>query len=336
MRKTIVACALLTALASCSPAPSGPKLRVHVPPGATFSQITDTLSARGVVQHKTLFRIFARFTGTPTTAKPGTYGFRRNETWTVVLSDLRNGKVLKDKLVIPEGWSLDKIAARMARFSESDSNVVLNQLLDTSLVRRTAVPGPTLEGYLYPATYEIAVDAPLDSMIVRMVDRYRRVWTAARRARADSLHLSERQVVTLASIIEKEAKHRPEMPTISSVYHNRLRIGLPLQADPTVQYALGVHRERLMYSDLRLVERNPYNTYVIRGLPPGPIGSPSDVAIDAVLNPANTKYLYFVAQPDGSHVFTRTLEEHNRAKRAARAAWAAAQGSIPKPAAPIH
>jgi UPF0755 protein len=253
-----------------------------------------------------------------------------------VLSDLRNGKVLKDKLVIPEGWSLDRIAARMARFSESDSNVVLKELLDTTQVKRTGVPGPTLEGYLYPATYEFAVDAPIDTMLNHMVDRYKRVWTQARRARADTLHLSERQVVTLASIIEKEAKHRPEMPTISSVYHNRLRIGLPLQADPTVQYALGVHRERLMYSDLRLVEQNPYNTYRIRGLPPGPIGSPSDVAIDAVLTPADTKYLYFVAQPDGSHVFTRTLEEHNRAKRAARAAWSAAQGTVPKPAAPIH
>jgi UPF0755 protein len=331
MRRAALLLALLLGVSACNPAPSGPKLRVHVLPGSSFSQIADTLKARGIIGNKTVFKIFARVTNAQTRAKPGTYGFRKGEPWTTVLSDLRNGNVLKDRLVIPEGWSLDKIAARMARFSEVDSTTILNLLLDTAQVRRTGVPGPTLEGYLYPATYEFAVDIPLDSMISRLVARYRAVWTAARRALADSLKMSEREVVTLASIVEKEAKRRAELPTIASVYHNRLRIGLPLQADPTVQYALGTHRERLLYSDLRLVERNPYNTYRIRGLPPGPIGSPSAFAIDAVLQPANTKYIYFVAQPDGSHVFTRTLDEHNRAKRAARAAWSAAQNAAGKP-----
>jgi UPF0755 protein len=331
MRRAALLCALLLGVAACNPAPTGRKLRVHVPQGASFSQIADTLKARGIIGSKTAFKIFARVTNAQTRAKPGTYGFRKGEPWTRLLSDLRNGNILKDRLVIPEGWSLDKIAARMARFSEGDSTTILNLLLDTAQVRRNGVPGPTLEGYLYPATYEFAVDIPLDSMISRLVARYRTVWTAARKVRADSLELSEKEVVTLASIVEKEAKRRTELPTIASVYHNRLRIGLPLQADPTVQYALGTHRERLLYSDLRLVERNPYNTYRIRGLPPGPIGSPSDIAIDAVLQPANTKYIYFVAQPDGSHVFTRTLDEHNRAKRAARAAWSAAQTSTGKP-----
>jgi UPF0755 protein len=321
---------LLLGLAACG-APTGPKLRVHVPPGASFSQIADTLSARGIIRGKPVFKLFARVANAQSKAMPGTYGFRKGEAWTKVISDLRNGNVLKDKFVIPEGWSLDKIAARMAHFTESDSTAVLNKLLDSAQVRRTGVPGPTLEGYLYPATYEFAVDAPVDSIVNHLVNRYKLMWTPARRARAASLEMSERAVVTLASIVEKEAKRRTEQPTIASVYHNRLRIGLPLQADPTVQYALGVHRERLMYSDLRLVERNPYNTYRIRGLPPGPIGSPSDFAIDAVLQPADTKYIYFVAQPDGSHVFTRTLEEHNRAKRAARAAWAATQNAATKP-----
>ena len=144
--------------------------------------------------------------------------------------------------------------------------------------------------------------------------------------------MSERAVVTLASIVEKEAKRRTELPTIASVYHNRLRIGLPLQADPTVQYALGTHRERLLYSNLRLVERNPYNTYHIRGLPPGPIGSPSNVAIDAVLQPANTKYIYFVAQPNGSHVLARARSMSTTGPSApARAAWSAAQNAAGKP-----
>src|SRR5690606_19634474 len=120
------------------------------------------------------------------------------------------------------------------------------------------------------------------------------------------------------SIVEKEARIASEMPTIAAVYHNRLRIGYPLQADPTVQYALGGHRERLLYADIDSVADNPYNTYRNAGLPPGPIASPSARAIDATLNPADVDYLHLVARPDGSHVFTRSLEEHNRAKAAIR------------------
>jgi UPF0755 protein len=310
---------LTLVLLGCGGNPSGDKLRMKVPAGAAFSQVADTLSARGIIGSKPFFRVYARFSG-GTAVKPGTYGFRRGEAWSQILGDLRAGRTLRDKFVIPEGWSLDRIAARLARFTEGDSIAILRQLVDTALTRRQAVPGPTLEGYLYPATYEFSVDAPVDSIVDRLVQRYKQVWTPERRARADSIRMSEREVVALASIVEKEAKRREEMPTIASVYHNRLRIGIPLQADPTVQYALGSHRQRLLYSDIRKVEKNPYNTYEIRGLPPGPIGSPSDAGIDAVLRPAQTQFLYFVASPDGTHVFTRSLEEHNRAKRAARVA----------------
>jgi UPF0755 protein len=136
--------------------------------------------------------------------------------------------------------------------------------------------------------------------------------------------MSEREVVTLAAIVEKEAKVAAEMPAIAAVYHNRLRIGMALQADPTVQYALGVHRSRLLYAAIDSVADNPYNTYRHPGLPPGPIASPSRRAIEAVLYPAEGRYLYFVARPDGSHVFTSSLDEHNRAKAAAQRERAAA------------
>jgi UPF0755 protein len=312
----------MLSMSACSPNPTGDKLRVKVPRGASVAQLADTLSARGIIRMKPIFKLYGRFKGGA--LKPGTYGIRKGEGWASILGDVKAGRTLREKFVIPEGWSLDRIAARMARFTQGDSTAILNQLVDTALARRHAVPGPTLEGYLYPATYELEVDAPVDSIVSRLVNRYKQVWSAARRARADSIKMSEREVVALASIVEKEAKRREEMPTIASVYHNRLRIGYPLQADPTVQYALGSHRERLLYSDIRAVENNPYNTYEIRGLPPGPIGAPSDAAIDAVLQPAQTQFLYFVANPDGTHVFTRSLEEHNRAKRAARAAFNAA------------
>jgi UPF0755 protein len=138
------------------------------------------------------------------------------------------------------------------------------------------------------------------------------------------MHMSERDAITLASIIEKEAKHYDEMPLMSSVYHNRLRIGMPLGADPTVQYALGVHRAHLSYAAIDSVKDNPYNTYRIKGLPPGPVGSPDERAMDAALNPTPSDFLYFVAKPDGSHVFTKSLAEHNKAKVAIQRERAAA------------
>jgi UPF0755 protein len=301
--------------------PSGEPLRLKVPVNASVGQVADTLSARGIIRMKPIFKLYARVNGAGKTIQPGTYGFRRGEPWDRILGDLRAGKTLKGKFVIPEGWSLDRIAARMARFTQGDSSALIDQLIDSAFVAKFGVPGPTLEGYLYPATYEFEVDAPVDSMVTRMVARYKQVWNAERRARADSIGMNEREVVALASIVEKEAKQRAELPQIASVYRNRLRIGIPLQADPTVQYALGSHRQRLLYSDIRRVADNPYNTYAIRGLPPGPIGAPSDAAIDAVLNAPTTKFLYFVARPDGTHIFTTSLAEHNAAKRAARAAW---------------
>jgi UPF0755 protein len=250
--------------------------------------------------------------------KPGTYAFRQGTGWKRVLEDLDAGRVLTEKLVVPEGFDAASIAPRIASITGADVDSVLAHMADSSTVAALGVPGPTLEGYLYPATYDVPVNTSVDSVLSRMVASYRRVWDTARKARADSVGMAEREVVTLASIIEKEARKPEEMPIISSVYHNRLRIGYPLQADPTVQYALGGHRERLLYSDIDSVADNPYNTYRIRGLPPGPIGSPSARAIDAALSPADTEFLYFVARPDGTHVFTRSLEEHNRAKAAMR------------------
>jgi UPF0755 protein len=152
-------------------------------------------------------------------------------------------------------------------------------------------------------------------MTQAMVGRYRQVWTEARRARAAAIGMDEREVVTLASIVEKDARSWGERDTISAVYHNRLRIGMALQADPTVQYALGTHQTRLLYEHIDSVADHPYNTYSRRGLPPGPIASPSEGAIDAALNPAAVDFLYFVARPNGSHIFTRSLAEHNLARR---------------------
>jgi UPF0755 protein len=311
--RTALAAALLT-LGACGGEGEGEPVRVHVPAGASFGQVTDSLSANGVIRMPAVFKVYARMKGATGGVQPGTYAFRRSTSWSAILDDLTAGRVLTARLVIPEAWDLRGIAPRIAALTGLDEDSVMYVLTDTAVANRLGVPGPTLEGYLYPATYSFPVEAPLDTILARMVATYRRVWTAERLARADSINLSEREVVTLASIIEKEARQRDEMPVISGVYHNRLRRNWRLEADPTVQYALGEHQQRLLYAHIDQTADNPYNTYRIFGLPPGPIGSPSAMGIDAALRPADVDFMFFVARPDGSHIFTRTLAEHNRAR----------------------
>jgi UPF0755 protein len=313
-RLLLIASLVVTAGCGESSSGVGEALRVRVPPGAAFAQVADSLAAKDIIGSPRLFRLYARVSGQARQIKPGTYEFRPESGWRHVLDELVAGNIVTERLVIPEGLRLDEIAGRIAALTEIDGDSLAAALLDTTLVTEYDVPGPTLEGYLYPATYSFPVDAEADDVIEHLIDTYRRVWTDERRRVADSIGMTERQVVTLASIIEKEAVLPDEMPIISAVYHNRLRIGMPLQADPTVQYALGGHRERLLYADIDRVADHPYNTYTQPGLPPGPIASPAERAIDAALSPADVDFLYFVARPDGSHVFSRTLAEHNRAR----------------------
>ena len=330
----LITCALVLMLVACGGEGEGEPIRVHVPAGASFSQVTDSLANRDIIGTPALFKLYARMKSATGSVKPGTYAFRRGTAWATILDDLSGGRVLTARVVIPEAWDLRGIAPRIATATGMDEDSVMYVLTDTALTRRMDVPGPTLEGYLYPATYTFPVAAPLDTIIAHMVATYRRVWTPERRALADSLDLTEREVVTLASIIEKEARQRDEMPTISAVYHNRLKRGQRLEADPTVQYALGEHQQRLLYAHIDSVADNPYNTYRHAGLPPGPIGSPSSMGIDAALNPADVNYYFFVARPDGSHVFTRTFAEHTRARAEVRRLQREHAARQPAPATP--
>lgn len=288
--------------------------RLRVAPGASFGAVADSLEARDILGSTTILRLYARLTGAAGEVQAGTYEFREGVGWRKVLEDLTSGRVAADRLVVPEGYDIQRVGPVLARIADWPEDSLLSYMLDTATARRFDVPGPTLEGYLYPATYIVPAGTEVDSVLTRMVAQYRAIWTPERRALADSIGMSEREVTTLASIVEKEARVADEMATIAAVYHNRLEIGYPLQADPTVQYALGTHQNRLLYAHIDSVADHPYNTYTQRGLPPGPIGSPSARAIDAVLNPADVNYLYFVARPDGSHVFNRHLVDHNRAK----------------------
>jgi UPF0755 protein len=313
MRRLLVL-AIAAATVACGRPDDDAVHRIHVPSGTPFRVVADSLEARGIIRSALLFRVYARLTGNPESIKAGTYQFQEGERWGAIIDDLVAGRVAADRFVVPEGWDIARIGPVLARLVDQHPDSVVAYMLDTASASRFQVPGPNLEGYLYPATYLVPVGVPLDTIIDYMVRQYRRVWTAERQVLAEAAGFSEREVVTLASIIEKEARVADEMPLMAAVFRNRLQIGYPLQADPTVQYALGEHQNRLLYAHIDQVANHPYNTYTHPGIPPGPIGSPSTRAIDAVLDPADVNYLYFVARPDGSHVFNRHLEDHNRAR----------------------
>lgn len=292
--------------------------RLVIPEGASARAISDTLAAHGVVRWPALFSLYVRFKGADDDVKAGTYDFRRGAGWSRALDALVAGRVVTAAVTIPEGWTIAQIAERIVPITGVTAESAASRLLDPALADSLGAPGPTLEGYLFPETYRFALGVSPEVIAAELLRRYRSVWTPARRAALDSLGMSEREIVTLASIVQTEARWEDEMPLISAVFHNRLRRRMRLQADPTVQYALESHTNRLLFSHIDSVAEHPYNTYTHRGLPPGPIGSPGSAAIDAALHPASVPYLYFVARDDGRHEFSRTLKEHNRRIRRIR------------------
>jgi UPF0755 protein len=328
-RGTLLLLTAATLTAGCGGDPHGDPLPVVVARGASFHSVVDSLAERGIIGSKPLFRAYGRIRRMDRSIKAGHYEFRQGEDWGRILSDLTSGNGVSARLTIPEGFNIRQMAERLAAVSEVEPDSVVRALLeDDALVARLQVPGPTLEGYLFPDTYLFEPGADLDAVLAAMVSRYNSYWTPERRARLTDIGMTEREVVTLASIIQAEAVWSNEMPSISSVYHNRLRTGQALYADPTVLYALGGHRERLLYAAIDSVANNPYNTYRHAGLPPGPIGSPGEQALDAALHPAETRYFYFVARPDGTHVFTESVDQHNAAKERARREWDTTRAAV--------
>jgi UPF0755 protein len=291
--------------------------RVTVPAGATLRIAADSLKSAGVIRSAKVFSLYARLTGRDRSIKAGTYLIDRASSWNDVIDALVAGKGIVFSVTIPEGWEIRTIAPAIARVMKISAGAIDTAARDTTLLKRLNVPTPTLEGYLFPETYLFPEGSSAISIVRRLVNEFERRWKPEWTARLDTLGMTRHQVVTLASIIEKEARVASERPLISAVYHNRLRRGMMLQADPTVIYALGRHVTRVLYRDLEV--KSPYNTYRNVGLPPGPIASPGGASIEAALYPASEPYLYFVAHPDGHHEFRTTLREHNEAVRRMRA-----------------
>lgn len=293
-------------------------VRIEIPDGASAVRIGRLLEDSSLVRFPRLFALFARWRGTAGDLKAGRYVIPAEASWTDILDVLERGAVETIPFTIPEGYSTKQIVGIVSELTGTSADSVIGLTADSLLAVEFGVPGPGLEGYLFPETYRIAEGLSPEDLLRILAQGYLGFWTAERRALLDSSGRTEREVVTLASIVEKEARVVDEMPTIAGVYANRLQIGMPLQADPTVQYALGSPRSPLLYASIDSVADHPYNTYTHTGLPPGPIASPGAAALEAALQPADVPYLYFVARADGSHEFTRTLREHNNAKNRIR------------------
>jgi UPF0755 protein len=300
---------------SCS-SPHGAPVRVIVPKGAAFSIASDSLHNAGLVSSPVLFKLYARFKQTDRNIKPGTYLIKRGTPWSEILAALHGGHGLVNTITIPEGFTISQIAPLLAQTMNVPIDSVNAAVRDTALLHEVSSPGPTLEGYLFPDTYAFPDGTSPRIAVREMVKRFEREWKPEWTARLTAISLTRHQAVTLASIVEREAKVAAERPVIAAVYLNRLREKMLLQADPTVQYARGKHTPRLLLKDLEV--DSPYNTYKYPGLPPGPIASPGGPSLAAAINPANVPYLYFVAAPDGHHEFRKTLAEHEQAIKQVR------------------
>jgi UPF0755 protein len=305
-------------LAACGQKPHGPSTRVIIPRGASFADAADSLSKANLVGWRKMFRVYARVTGGDRNIKPGTYLLRHGTPWKDIIAALNGGHGLVNTITIPEGYTISQIAPLLARTLKVPVESVQAAVRDTSLLARLDIPNATLEGYLFPDTYAFPLGTTASQAVHEMVYDFERRWKPDWDARASAMKINRNDLVTMASIVEKEARVPEERPVIAAVYYNRLRKGMLLQADPTVQYALGHHVGRVLYKDLAV--KSPYNTYINKGLPPGPVAAPGVASLAAAANPASVPYLYFVASPDGHHEFRMTLQEHTSAIREVRAA----------------
>lgn len=291
----------------------GQHVDVEVASGMAAATVARRLQEAGVVRDARLLTGWLWWTGTTGDVQAGGYRFSEARDVRQVASVLVTGRVRLRPVTVPEGSTRWDVARAMARGGLGDFDALLAGTASAIRIADIDPEADSLEGYLYPDTYMIAETATASDLIDAMIDRFRSVWTPERRARAQRSGLSVRQVITLASIIEAETPAAYERPLVSAVFHNRLRLGMLLQTDPTVLYA-----KQLAGKDERIIRRSdlerdsPYNTYRVSGLPSGPIGNPRAASIDAALLPANVDSLYFVSRNDGTHAFSRTLAEHQR------------------------
>jgi UPF0755 protein len=286
---------------------------VTVDQGASVTAIGRALAEAGVVRDARAFRIATRMKGAERRLQAGEYRFDRAASAFEVVERIARGDVFVRSITFPEGRTLAEMAAIYEERGFGPAADFLAAARDTSLVRAFDPAARDLEGYLFPSTYRLVRHATAATLVGLMVQSFERAFDADLRVAAEARGFSIREAVTMASLVEEEAQMADERPIISAVYHNRLRIGMGLQCDATVVYAMqraGTWNGNITRADLAM--DSPYNTYRYRGLPPGPIANPGRASLEAAVKPADTPYLYYVSRNDGSHAFARTLDEHNR------------------------
>lgn len=291
------------------PSPDAAEAVVLIPPGSSFEQTAVILADAGLIHQDIRFSILARLHGLASRVRAGEFSLATGKAPMETLETLIQAEPLQHPVTIIEGWRAEEIAHRFAEHGFCDAEKFMELVNDKVFIASLGLDNPaSLEGYLYPDTYYLtripAFDA--EKILKMMVARFLQVWKTLDSGEAE-LH----RTVILASIVEKETGTAEERPRIASVFAKRLRKGMRLQSDPTVMYTIDDFSGTITKSDLR--RKTAYNTYVVHGLPAGPICSPGRAALAAVLNPADEQYLYFVSKNDGTHHFSKTLREHNRA-----------------------
>jgi UPF0755 protein len=281
---------------------------IEIMPGQGFSSTTARLAKEGVIISPAKFKIIAAISGDDKKIKAGEYMFSPSMTPASIIYALVNGKVYMHKLTIPEGYNIQQVAEAVEHDGICSRDQFENAAKDSAAAMAMGIPGQTFEGYLYPETYFYPRGTDPSIIVRDMVNRFKKVYKSEWSQREAALGMTQHQIVTLASIIEKETGAAIERPLISSVFHNRLKENMRLETDPTVIYGIENFDGNLTRVHLRTP--GPYNTYMNKGLPIGPIANPGYKSLEAALFPADSDYLFFVSRKDGTHEFARTYEEH--------------------------
>jgi len=290
--------------------PSGKTKDVLIPKGLSLRAVTDVLHQEGIVQRPLLFRLLLRVTRGNKNVRAGEFKFSLGANLLHTLKTLYYSEPVTHPLTIPEGWNIKQIADLIGQQQLGDSKKFAALALSQKSAERYHLQAPHLEGFLYPDTYLISRLDSEEKILEQMVNRFFQELNSRFKDKIQKSGMTLERVVTLASIVEKETGNPQERPLIASVFSNRLKKGMRLQSDPTTIYGIDNFNGNLTKADLQRM--TPYNTYTIPALPPGPIASPGGDAIEAVLNPAQTDYLFFVSNNNGSHLFSKTYAEHTR------------------------
>ena len=288
---------------------------IDIPTGSTLSQVTDILKENNLIKNKTLFKLYIRISNNTSKLKSGKYLFNQSYSNKEIVKDLSEGKIYNygTKITIPEGSTSFEIIDILTKNKLGNKNTyekLINnpkefvekfKFLDDEQII-------SLEGFLYPSTYYFDEDVTEKEVLNYMLETFKSKYSEKLQKRQEEMKKSLYEIINLASIVEKEAVLDEDRPIIASVFYNRIKIGMPLQSDATIQYAFEERKKSITYDDLKI--DSPYNTYKVKGLPPTPIANPGIKSIEAVLYPADTEYLYFVATIEGGNTYSKTYEEH--------------------------